>query len=250
LKKWNERVRWIKFHPQQGSLSKEQLITEIVLGDNIPLGALQTVATSLSIQLVMALNLATSGFWWWPQPPNQQRVYERIRDLEKHLDVMVEDESFKVFAGRAALTDVHMDNLVQCLAALPDPQEKRAQAYQHYLGGLTFTALNCVQWRCEAHAFANFVQAFALLAREAKFSEDQEPTDAAVERFVKEKFPQLDPPERDKLLDLVRTLNQQPQIAPSVKLGDVYFMKLLCETIFRDSIMRSALRRRDESNSA
>ena len=250
LKKWNEKVRWIKFHPQQGALRKEELIAEIILGDNVPLGALGTIATSLSIQLVMALNLATSGFWWWPLPPNQQRVYERIRDLEKHLDVVGEDQSFKVFSERPALTDVHMDNLAQCLVALPDPKETRAQAYERYLDGLTFIALNCVQWRCEAHAFANFVQSFTLFMREAKFSEGNEPTDVAVGRFVKEKFPDLDPPEHEKLLEQVRILNQQSQIVPSVDLGDVYFMKLLCETIFRDLIMRPTLRRRVESNNS
>lgn len=248
LKTWNEKVKWIKFHPQQGALSKEELIAEIVLGDNVPIAALESVAISFSIQLVMALNLATSGFWWWQLPPNQQRVYERIRDLEQHLDVKGEDQSFKVWEKRVPLTDVHMDNLVQCLAALPDPHEELARAYESYMGGLTFTALNCVQWRCEAQAFAHFLQSFVLFMREVGFSNDIEPVDDAVGRFVKEKFPDLDPPERENLLELIRTLRQRPQVAPRATLGNVYFMKLLCETIFRDSIMRQALRKRAESD--
>ncbi len=212
LKNWNEKVRWIKFHPQQGALSKLELIAEITIGDNIPLRALESVATSFSIQLVMALNLATSGFWWWQLPPNQQKVYERIRDLEKHLDVQSEDQSFKVFTKKVPLTDVHMDNLLQCLAALPDPHEVRAKAYESYMGGLTFTALNCVQWRCEAQAFVHFLRSFTLLMREAGFSNDGEPTDAAVERFVNEKFPNLDAPEQEKLLELIRTFCQRPKL--------------------------------------
>jgi AbiV family abortive infection protein len=246
LKKWNEKVKWIKFYPQQGALSKEELIAEITLGDNFPIASLQSVATSFSIQLVMALNLATSGFWWWPLPPNQQRVYERIRDLENNLDLKVEDRSFEVFTSDAPLTDVHMDNLAQCFAALPDPKEKRTEAYQHYLGGLTFIALNCVQLRSEDQAFANFVRSFRLFMEDANFLEKDESTDHAAGRFIDEKFPELDPPERESLLSLIRALHQRPQTSFSAKLGDVYFMKLLCETIFRDSLMLPALRKRSE----
>jgi hypothetical protein len=38
LKEWNETIRSVKFIPVQGSKRKTELILEIMLGDNVPMG--------------------------------------------------------------------------------------------------------------------------------------------------------------------------------------------------------------------
>jgi AbiV family abortive infection protein len=171
LKVWNDAVPWIKLSPQQGAKKKEQLLIEITLGDDIPMSALWGVGFTLSLQFLIAINIATSGFWWWPLAPNQKRFYENIRDLENGLGVEAEDSGFKVFnVQRPAITAGHMKNLLSCFTCLPQPDDgERGRALTNYLGGLTFLSLNCIQWRCEAQAFGNFLASFKLLIVEAAY---------------------------------------------------------------------------------
>src|ERR1700730_16260846 len=186
-------------------------------------------------------NMATSGFWWWPLAPNRRRFYEKIHDLEKNLGIELDDPSFNIFIHKQPLTDVHMQHLTLCLVALPGPNDQeRAPPYTYYLGGLTFIALNSIQWRCEGQAFGNFLESLRLLMVEAKYINDGESIDVAASRFLKEKYPDLDPPEHEAFLQLIRRFDRR-EGTPVVKLADVYLIKLLCETIFRDAIIPAVM---------
>jgi hypothetical protein len=54
-----------KNDPVQGARKKDHIIVEFTLGDDIPIGALWAFGFTLTLRLVIALNFATSGFWWW-----------------------------------------------------------------------------------------------------------------------------------------------------------------------------------------
>lgn len=107
-------------------------------------------------------------------------------------------------------------------------------------------ALNSVQWRCEGQAFGNFLELLRLLMIEAKFINDGEAIEVAASRFLKEKFPELDPPGHEAFVRLIGALDRR-QGTPVVKLPDVYLIKLLCETIFRDVIMPSVMQSKSRS---
>ena len=210
LKKWNERTTWIKLRPQQGALATEELLVELTLGDNIPAASLWPFGFHLALHFIVAINMATSGFWWWPLAPNRRRFYEKIHDLEKNLGIELDDPSFNIFIHKQPLTDVHMQHLTLCLVALPGPNDQeRAPPYTYYLGGLTFIALNSIQWRCEGQAFGNFLESLRLLMVEAKYINDGESIDVAASRFLKEKYPDLDPPEHEAFLQLIRTFDRR-----------------------------------------
>jgi AbiV family abortive infection protein len=242
LKKWNERVERIKLAPQQGAKKKEEMLVELVLGDNVPVQAVLGFGFSLAVRFVIAINMATSGFWWWAPPPNQRRFYEKIRDLETKHEIHFDDPSFHIFNRRAELTDVHMNRLSMCLLALPDPGDPhRGQAYTYYLGGLTFVSLNCIQWRCEAQAYGNFLQSMKLLIVDAAYASSSETADAAIGRFLAEKYPDLDPQEHAAFVELIKDFEQSAKPV-KVSVADVFLMKLLCETIFRDTIVPAIVR--------
>jgi hypothetical protein len=80
---------------------------------------------------------------------------------------------------------------------------------------------------------------------EAKYINDSESIDVAASRFLKEKYPDLDPPEHESFLQLIRTFDRR-EAMPAVKLGDVYLLKLLCETIFRDAITPAVMRSKSD----
>jgi hypothetical protein len=213
----------------------------MTLGDDVPVAGLWGLGFSLSLQFLIAINMATSGFWWWPLAPNQKRFAESIRDLEHGVGVELEAGGFQVFQPpRPALTDVHIRRLLLCFTSLPHPSEPRAQPYIFYLGGLTFISLNCIQWRCEAQAFGNFLASFKLLLAEASYILPSEPVETAIQRFINEKYPDLDP----AFMELVKKFEQGGSSPPIIKIADVYLMKLLCETIFRDIIVPEILRRK------
>lgn len=248
LKQWNDGVNWIKLAPQQGAKKKEQLLIEITLRDDVPLAALWGLGFNLSLQFLIAINMATSGFWWWPPAPNQRRFYESITDLESRAGVELEAGGFRVFGGpRVALTDVHVRSLLICFTCLPQPYDQpRAQAYAYYLGGLNFLALNCIQWRCEAQAFGNFLASLKLLMVEASYVRQSETSLEAIGRYLQEQYPALDNP--DAFMELVRKYEQTGSAPPPTKIDDVYLIKLLCEKVFRDTIIPNILRRKASNN--
>jgi hypothetical protein len=49
-------------------------------------------------------------------------------------------------------------------------------------------------------------------------------------------------------MELVKKFEKGGTSPPTVKIGDVYLMKLLCETIFRDIIVPNNLRRKRPSD--
>lgn len=236
LKKWNDNVTWIKMIPVQGEHKKDHLLVEFTLGDDAPVQALWPLGFTLSLRLIIALNLATSGFWWWRQAPNRIKYYESITDLESKHGVELDPQDFSIFQRSVALTEVHADTLVTCLTALPeDPHDPvRGASYAAYLGGLQFLALNCITWRSEQWAFGQFFLAFKGLVVEANYVQSNEPTSGAVARFLDDKYPSLDRPDHKHLVNLSGAVEAGSN--PAVKLADVYLMKLLCETMFRDNI--------------
>ena len=77
---------------------------------------------------------------------------------------------------------------------------------------------------------------------EAAYPLPSETTDTAIGRFLKEQYPHLDPAYYTTFLELVR--NFELRSSPAVKIDDVYFVRRLCETIFRDTIIPEQHRRK------
>jgi AbiV family abortive infection protein len=237
MKEWNSNVTWMKLMPVQGDRKKDHLLVEFTLGTDVPVRALWSLGLTLSLRLIIALNFATSGFWWWQQNPNKTKFYESISDLETKHGLELDSGGFEVFQQRAVLTEVHAKRLVMSLTALPDdPRDpKRGHAYTAYLGGLSFLAVNSITWRCEDWAFGQFARALKGLMNEANYLLPGEPLGNAVRRFLDQKYPSLDRAEFDAFTRLIDGF--EAGVGPTTKIGDVYLTKLLCEDIFRDLII-------------
>jgi AbiV family abortive infection protein len=244
LKLWNKAVNWIKLIPVQGALSKKELIVELTLGDNIPAGALWGLGLSMTTRLIVALNLATSGFWWWVIARHTSRYYEEIRDLKTGLGVHMDNPDFQVFTATPALTEVHIQWLTQCFVALPTLSDQdNTQVYERYHSGLTFIALSDVHARFEGQAFGNFCQSLKGMMEITDYHNESEKVDQAFGRFLKEKYPPgLEASEHEKFVGLIKAFEEQRPV--TVKMGDVYLIKLLCETFFRDNIVPHVLQER------
>ena len=71
---------------------------------------------------------------------------------------------------------------------------------------------------------------------EASYRKADEQVGAAIGRFLDENYPSLDRPEHRDFVALANAFEARSSKV-AVKIGDVYFMKLLCEAIFRDNIV-------------
>ena len=84
---------------------------------------------------------------------------------------------------------------------------------------------------------------------EANFTQPSEPWDQAIGRLLREKYPDLDPPEHLAFVNLVGAFDNRSHEQPLTKPIDVYLIKLLCETLFRDTIVPAALEERRKAHS-
>jgi hypothetical protein len=194
---------------------------------------------------IVALNLATNGFWWWVLPRHKTHYYDRITDLESGQGVEVKSAYFKVFNERPpAITERHIQLLVQAFTAVPGPTDQsRAQTYGHYLAGLTFMSLSDIHLNFDGQAFGNFLMCLTSMMGEASYFRTDELSQQSIERFLIEKYPALDPVEREAFMRLVSAFEARSAEGNTVKPGDVVLMKLLCETLFRDSIIPATMAR-------
>jgi hypothetical protein len=170
--------------------------------------------------------------------PVNEKPFKIGLNLQKNVQIHpLSWEKTHIFEGRPALTEIHAKNLIMCMTALPDdPRDPiRGKTYAAYLGGLNFLAVNAITWRCELWAFGQFLLAFKGLMEEANYLLSNESASVATGRYLDATYPSLDRPAHKAFVELVDAFEARRNTP--VELGDVYLMKLLCETIFRDLII-------------
>jgi hypothetical protein len=145
-----------------------------------------------------------------------------------------------------------MRRLVGSFATIPGPGDQdRAQTYAYYLGGLTFMSLSDIHLNFDGQAFGNFLSSMRGMMGEADYVRPDASAQQAIEGFLIGKCPTLDPAEREAFMRLVSAFEAGSARDATVKPGDVMLMKLLCETLFRDSIVPATmarLRRRSQES--
>jgi hypothetical protein len=240
LKIWNDSMPWIKLLAVQGARNKRELLVELTLREHVPLQGLWNYSLGIANHFIMALNMATSGLWWWVLPRHKTRFYDKIQDLENKCAVRLDQTDMQVFSGPLpAINEVNMNMLKACFVALPNPTEQdRASAYNMFL------SLSDVHWRCEGQAFGNFLQSLKLLVVEAQYAKPSEKLSDTIGRLLKEKFPQLDASQHEAFVKLIEAFQASTDEQLKVQPADAYLIKLLCETLFRDSIVPSVLKER------
>jgi hypothetical protein len=86
---------------------------------------------------------------------------------------------------------------------------------------------------------------------EARFPHhSDEPWDQIIRRFLKEKYSDLEPTEHEAFVKLVGIFEGHVREPVAVKPVDVYLMKLLCETLFRDTIVPAVLAEKSKTRPA
>lgn len=246
LNEWNEKVSWIKLTPV--AQQKNQLIVELILGENIPIEGLWHFAWGVARHFVAALNIGTMGFWWWRMPEQVDKYYERIDDLEnEHQLELKRNPSLKIdWGANRVLTTEDLALVSQCLIALPGPGNvERHAPYNYYIGGLTFLSLNDVHWQCEINIFGNFLQCLRNLMKESGEWDGKVEFIEAFAKFLNERIPEADEDNR-RLLKIASAIEGKNTEGVEATLKDASFMKLFCDGYILTKIRSQSLERMGE----
>lgn len=228
LTAWNEKSNWIKLTAVSGK--KNELLVDLLLGDDVPVDALWWFAWGVARHFVVALNIGTMGFWWWRMPEQISRFYESMHDVENNLEMKVErTPSLKIDWGEnRVLTIEDLARSAAVFASLPgrDPDGKMT-GLDAYVGGLTFLSLNDIHWQCEVQSFGNFFECLRLMMEQHGDWTPGNPFEPAFIKFLDELFPAFD--EKDRYAALIRAFDATDLKNEKVTLKEVSFIKLFCD---------------------
>jgi hypothetical protein len=240
LTTWNKRVDWIKLSPV--SDKKDQLLVDIILGDNIPVEALWHFGWGVARHFVAALNIGTMGYWWWRMPQHINRYYENLQDLDtKKMMGLDRVPSLKVdWGGNRVLGDEDLNRVALSFVTMPRPDETEAhRPYNFYIGGLTFLSLNDVHWQCENQAFGNFFHCMKALMEDFKEWQPGTSFTEALMAYLSEAFPHMD--ERDHFAKIFDAYSRDAPGAATVPLKEVAVLNLFCDSYYVHRVLPAKL---------
>ena len=238
LSKWNEASEWIQLLPVSGK--KDQLLVDIVLSDGVAIQSLWHFAWGVARAFVTALNIGTMGFWWWRMSEHISKYFEYIEDLEVKEKVGLErSPSLRVDWGKnRVLTENDLSIVSSCFAAIVSARRGVSEdPYNHYIGGVTFLALNDVHWQCENTVFGNFLLSIQEMMKQTGDWKENESLTESLMNFLLDMFPAFD--ERDVYRNLFEAFENGNVEQTKVTLKEASFMKLFCDAYFLHKIRPS-----------
>lgn len=249
LTDWNSKIDWIKLVAVPDK--KNQLIVEFILLDNVPVDALWYFTWGLARHFVVALNIGTMGFWWWRMPEQISKYYESIEDIDlKHMLRLERSPSLKVDWGKnRVLTEEDLNFVSSCFVALPGPHDRdQHEAFNYYIGGVTFLSLNDVHWQCESTVFGNFFECMRAMMAEVGDWKKDTPFEPVLADYLDKSFPGMDE-DRDQFLKICRAFEMKSPESVTITLKEASFAKLFCDAYFLNKLRPTALVRKS-SNTA
>ena len=239
LNDWNKQTPWIALTAGK----KNEVIIDFTLKDNVPIDALWYFGWGLARHFVVALNIGTMGFWWWHMPEHINRFYESIHDLESGKELALERvPSLKIDWGEnRVFTKEDLARVAAVFVALPGPNRRdQHEAYNYYIGGLTFLSLNDIHWQCEVQSFGNFFKSLQAMMAEQGDWKPSEPFEPSFSRFLAELFPRME--EGERFAEICRGFEKNEPDGLKITLKEVCFIKLFCDAYFLAKIQPKALK--------
>jgi hypothetical protein len=228
IQSWNERPTWIKLSSVQND--KQAVDVEFTFGEAMPIQELGLGAYRAARLFVAAMNIGSTGFWWWERPDHTGRFYQRLTDLKAppgmKLDLNIH-EGPKFEWRRDALKEDHLARIAVCLgmAARLDNLVYYA-VIDSYFAGLALIAKSDLNLSFAPQASERF--AACLLAAMRHFgcwdgADDQLPT------AIAGIFPFKQPEDGQELLALIQQLRRQSSDPTGLTLERAAILKFFCD---------------------
>jgi AbiV family abortive infection protein len=235
LNKWNQGIRWIKLRAVSGK--KDQLLVDLSATSEIRLEAVWRMGLTMARRVVMALNVSTLGYFWFHPPLDDARqsgrYYDHVQDLTNGVEVRAQrGPALRLdFGGRKRVLDEAALNRAQlCMAMLLNlHSDDERDMTERYLEGMAFIAKTDVQMSFEFQGAA----AFYMCARSAMSAYGDwnraGPYPDALRRVVKERLPNFDDADLEKLINVGEAVAGGRPIPVALTMNEVGLMKAICD---------------------
>ena len=250
LNAWNRHYEFImKLH---SSNKRNELICEFILPKSVPLRALWDVALGRCKDFVAALNIATSGLFWWHIDKDVARFYEKIWDLENDDTEVKIDISprLRVDWGHCSLkkenlsiTQLVFGYLLKDIRFTPS---KRI-AIENYLTGLALLSKNDIHLRLEPNAFSFFFTALKTLLLATGDWDGVTDLKSAAAAQLSEFFPTKN---LNDYIEWGMQLESKNNPSERITLTEVIAMKNYCDVYFCLSAEKELYRHRNLADSS
>jgi AbiV family abortive infection protein len=241
VRSWNERPTWIKLSAVHGD--KQAIEVEFTLGEIITMQQVGIAGYRAARLFVAAINIGSTGFWWWERPDQTGKFYQRITDLKAPPGMKLD---LKMHAGppfewkRDALKDNHLARVGLCLgmaSRLDNPVYNAV--IESYFTGLALIAKSDVHLVFAPQACERFA---ACLCAAMRHFGDWDGREEGLAAAVATSFPFEKPEDGEELLGLLRQLRRQPVDFSNLTLERGAILKFLSDVylIRRFEIMAQA----------
>ena len=228
--RWNNKVNWIKLSPVQGRRNCIQ--AHFIFPKGVPVQGLPILSAEVVRKFVVSLNVGTLGFFWWYVPPEKERLFESVKDLEsgRDLDLAWLPNMPTGWSGHK-LDEAGLNNTMSCLVALMHRSQDTADMKREYAAGLALMAKSDVHIAFFVEACAHFLA--ALRHGIAKFGDHRK--GASVEEvFVESLLPGL-PGGREDLMKYAKVAEQlevSHEVPGDLNIEVACRLKVLCDGYF------------------
>lgn len=240
---WNSVVKLITLNRGR---DHQELVVDLVLPKAVPLEAVWFSGWGYSRRFVLALNIATLGFFWWQVPKDVSRYFDRIEDLETRCEVRADREPRLLFDwGRNVLDQQALSRTSAVFRLLPGPwaDEAAQEPFGHYLTGLAFLGKSDIHLQLEQEAFLHF---FLALKTALKLYRDWDGNEAFVVAGTHALTGILRRTESaQELMELGEALEMRRALPKAITLSEVGGVKRAC-----DGYLLSVFRRLAEAEVA
>jgi AbiV family abortive infection protein len=164
LTRWNEGIDKIKLFTTD---DRNELIVQFIMPKSVTAQDLWAAGMQQCMVFVTALNIATTGFFWWYLPTFISRFHESIVDLESDNGVDLDRmPQLKIkWPNQALKEDLLLQHLPIVLSFVAMADEPQREAYSRYFRALGVMAKNDIFFQFEHHLVDEFISSFEMALR-------------------------------------------------------------------------------------
>lgn len=228
IKSWNEQPTWIKLSAVHNV--KQAVDVEFTFGAVMPIQDLGLAGYRAARLFVAAMNIGSTGFWWWHPPDQTGRFYQRLTDLTAPTGMKLD---LNIHAGpkfewrRDALKEDQLTRVAVCLGMASRLDNLVYYAViETYVTGLALFAKSDLHLSFAPQASERFA---ASLCEAMRHFDDWDETDEGLPAAIAASFPFKQPEDGQELLALLRQLRRHPLDATGLTLERAAILKFLCD---------------------
>jgi AbiV family abortive infection protein len=226
---WNNQSKWIKLFPTN---DKKELLVQFTGPSHISIQAVWQTGLQMSSMFLVALNIATSGYYWWYLPQFVSKYYEEIFDIGNKAPLVIErSPPLTVSLVRHALKENQLINAGLVFVHMIQLGPEKGVAYARYARGLALLAKNDMFGQFEANILVEFFEAFrAGLIAYGDWDGIPATFACSIEQVLNEivNTPEI-AGEFKRLLEVASTIESQKSATQSVSLDETFKLKAWCD---------------------